>query len=192
MWNEPMPTWRMARKEHQCQGEGCAKIIKPGELYLDRTLRNPTNSHLRYCRDCAEPITARAKSYHAFNGRSDFPDRYQRRISGAEWKSLKLSVIEQRGRLCERCKEESSSLELHHVHYATLGFEKAEDVELLCKTCHAMADEMRQGKTKPKSSVSEDVLIVGKDGDRWGPLDPNTIYIPLPDGRHVPVTPKKK
>ena len=41
MWNEPMPKWRTARKQHQCQGDGCAKVIAPGERYLDRALRHP-------------------------------------------------------------------------------------------------------------------------------------------------------
>jgi len=35
MWNEPMPTWRTARKQHQCQGDGCAQVIAVGERYLD-------------------------------------------------------------------------------------------------------------------------------------------------------------
>ena len=41
MWNEPMPKWRKAQKQHQCQGEGCARIIAPGERYLDQALRHP-------------------------------------------------------------------------------------------------------------------------------------------------------
>ncbi len=41
MWNEPMPKWRTARKQHQCQGDGCAKVIASGERYLDRSLRDP-------------------------------------------------------------------------------------------------------------------------------------------------------
>jgi hypothetical protein len=35
---------------------------------------------------------------------------------------------------------------------------------------------------------SQEGLIVGPDGvARWGKFDPNTIYIPLKDGRNVPV-----
>jgi hypothetical protein len=42
MWNEPMPQWRKARKQYQCQGDGCAKLIVLGERYLDRALIDAT------------------------------------------------------------------------------------------------------------------------------------------------------
>src|SRR5262245_53556781 len=103
MWNEPMPKWRTARKQYQCQGDACAKSIDPGERYLDRSLRDPANSHLRYCEKCAEPVIARAEGYHFFNGRDDFPDRYEQHISSARWKNLRCEIIEQRGNRCERC-----------------------------------------------------------------------------------------
>jgi hypothetical protein len=98
MWNEPMPKWRKAQKQHQCQGDGCAKVIAKGERYLDKALCDPPQSHLRYCRECAEPVVARAIEYHIasngdgvarVNARNDFADRYQKRISGAQWKVLK-------------------------------------------------------------------------------------------------------
>jgi hypothetical protein len=52
---------------------------------------------------------ARVNGHHFFNGRSDFPDRYDQRISSAEWKSVKGKIIEQRGNRCERCGEENVS-----------------------------------------------------------------------------------
>src|SRR5262249_55117783 len=163
MWGEPMPRWRRAQKQHQCQGDGCAKVIARGERYLDRALRLPTNSHLRYCQECAEPVTQRANGYHFFNGRNDFPDRYQQYISSVQWKNLKRKTIEQRGNRCERCRQESASLELHHKHYRSLGSEQPEDVELLCPRCHKEADEARGTKSWPKRG--EEGLIVDLDGE---------------------------
>ena len=192
MWNETTPKWRTAQKQHQCQGDGCAKVIAPGERYLDRALRHPANSHLRYCQECAEPVVAKADGYHFFNGRNDFPDRYHQRISSAQWKSLKRKVIEQRGNRCERCGQVSASLELHHVRYRSLGSEQPEDVKLRCPECHAGADEARVAKSRPKRDEPQEGLIVGIDGDHWGKLDPDTIYIPLQDGRYVPVPLKRK
>ncbi len=43
MRTESMPTWRTAQKQHQCQGDGCVKVIARGERYLDRALRHPTH-----------------------------------------------------------------------------------------------------------------------------------------------------
>lgn len=196
MWGEPMPTWRKAQKQHQCQGGGCTKVIAPGERYLDQSLRHPTKRHLRYCQECAEPVIQRANSYHFFNGRNDFPDRYNERISSAQWKNLKRKVIEQRGNQCERCGQESASLALHHKHYRSFGSEQSEDVELLCPRCHKEADEVRAAKNRPVAKNwpkrGEEGLIVGIDGEaRWGKFDPDTIYIVLQDGRNVPVTFKR-
>jgi 5-methylcytosine-specific restriction endonuclease McrA len=192
MWNEPMPKWRTAQKQYQCQGDGCTKIIARGERYLDRAIRHPANGHLRYCQDCAEPIIERAKGYHIFRGRNDFPDRYNQRVSSAQWKTLKRKVIEQRGNQCQRCGRANASLELHHVHYRSLGGEQPEDVELLCRECHTRADEARAAKGRPTYDEPEEGLIVGPDGDHWGKLDPDTFYIPLKDGRYVPVSFKRK
>jgi hypothetical protein len=186
-WNEPMPKWRTARKQHQCQGDGCAKVIAPGERYLDRALREPTHSHLRYCQECARPVIERAKGYHFFRGRNDFPDRHQQRISSTHWKILKRKLIEERGNRCERCRQESASLALHHLHYRSLGSEQPEDVELLCALCHTGADEARAAKGRPKHVEPEEGWIVGSDGDHWGKLDPEMIYAVLPDGRYLPV-----
>jgi len=66
--NGPMPKWRTARNRYQCQGDGCAKVIAPGERYLDKYFRHPKR-HLRYCRECAEPVVQRANFYlYALNG----------------------------------------------------------------------------------------------------------------------------
>lgn len=192
MWNEPMPQWRTARKQYQCQGDGCAKVIAPGERYLDRTLRQPENSHLRYCHECAEPVLERANGYHIFRGRNDFPDRYHKHVSSAQWSNLKRRVIEQRGNQCEHCGQENASLALHHVHYRSLGSEQPEDVELLCRKCHTEADNARLAKNRPKRDTLQEGMIVGIDGDHWGMLDPDTIYIPLEDGRYLPLKRKGK
>jgi hypothetical protein len=57
MWNEPMPKWRTARKQYQCQGDSCAKVMAPGERYFDRALRHPTHSHLDTVRSAPSPLS---------------------------------------------------------------------------------------------------------------------------------------
>ena len=187
MWGEPMPTWRRAQKQHQCQGDGCGKVIAKGERYLDRALRIPMNKHLRYCEKCAEPVIARANGYHFFNGRSDWPDRYQQSIASGQWRSLRRKVIELRGNRCQQCGQEGASMHIHHLHYRSLGSEQLEDVELLCAECHTKADLARALKGRPKHVEPDEGWIVGPDGERWGKLDPDMIYLVLRDGRYVPV-----
>jgi hypothetical protein len=182
-----MPKWRKAQKQHQCQGDGCTKVIAPGERYLDRALRHPRNSHLRYCQECAGPVIQMANGYHFFDGRNDFPDRYQQRITSQQWKVLKRKVIEERGSRCQRCGQESASLHLHHMHYRSFGSEQPEDVELLCAECHTKADEARATKGRPKYEVPEEGWIVGPDGEHWGRLDPDMTYAVWPDGRYLPL-----
>jgi hypothetical protein len=131
---------------------------------------------------------ARANGYHFFNGRNDFPDRYDQCISSTEWKNLRSKIIEERGNRCERCREQSVPLELHHVHYRSLGNEQPEDVQLLCGECHTRAD----GARRPESEYPQEGLIAGINGDHWGKFDPNATYIPLPDGRNVPIKWKRK
>jgi hypothetical protein len=67
MWDEPTPKWRTARKQYQCKGEGCAKVIASGEQYLDKALIQPAHSHFRYCKQCAEFVVAEAAGYHFFS-----------------------------------------------------------------------------------------------------------------------------
>jgi 5-methylcytosine-specific restriction endonuclease McrA len=187
MWGEPLPTWRKALKEYQCDGEGCNKIIAKRDRYLDRVVRHPKNHHRRYCEDCGPSVLEGAQGYHLLNGRNDFPDRYQNAIGSKHWKLLKGDVIQQRGLRCERC-DSYEALELHHLHYRTLGSERPEDVELLCPKCHVAADEERAAKRRRKPDASHEGMIVGPNGDSWGTFDPNTIYIPLPDGRYLPIS----
>lgn len=187
MWNEPMPKWRKAMKPYSCQGEGCTRVIARGEQYLDKTLREPPNTHLRYCITCGESVMDQASRYHSLNGRDDFPDHYQQRIASAEWKNLRRDVIAQRGSRCERCLREDDTLALHHKHYRSLGTELPDDVELLCGDCHKAADDARDQQNRPKHDVPQEGWIVGDDGERWGKLEANEIYLPLDDNRYVPL-----
>jgi hypothetical protein len=109
-----------------------------------------------------------------------------------KWKNLRRNIIEQHGNRCQRCGNESVTLALHHVHYRSFGNEQPEDVELLCGGCHTEADEARALNGRPKRDYPEGGMIVGEDGDRWEKFDPNTIYIPLTDGRYAPVIIKPK
>lgn len=73
---------------------------------------------------------------------------YEARLRSPEWQRLKIDMLVKQHGKCARCRRYlPNSLELHHLHYDTLGSERPEDVELLCATCHPPADEARAGST---------------------------------------------
>ncbi len=66
---------------------------------------------------------------------------YQVALASQHWAGLRVGVIKKRKR-CQRCGSRCF-LELHHLHYETLGAETEQDVELVCKECHEAADKER-------------------------------------------------
>jgi 5-methylcytosine-specific restriction endonuclease McrA len=70
---------------------------------------------------------------------------YRERITFAKWEQLRRARIAEANSRCERCRRyQPNGLELHHRHYATLGEERPQDLELLCVECHVEADEERR------------------------------------------------
>ena len=64
-------------------------------------------------------------------------------LRSPRWRALRAHVIEQQDGLCEDCGE-MAELELHHLHYGSLGAETQNDVVALCRDCHPIADKRRQ------------------------------------------------
>lgn len=67
-------------------------------------------------------------------------ERYIQHLRSPQWRYFKTRIIAIRGHQCERCGQNFGTLELHHKSYRRFGHEQPEDVELLCKWCHAFAD----------------------------------------------------
>lgn len=72
-------------------------------------------------------------------------DKYEKTLNSPHWKSLRRQKYKEQGGRCLHCDQykQAHQLELHHLHYDTLGEEKSEDVEMLCKLCHLIADRHR-------------------------------------------------
>jgi 5-methylcytosine-specific restriction endonuclease McrA len=64
-------------------------------------------------------------------------------INSPQWQMFKLSIIAARGMKCEACGRDGR-VDLHHLHYRTLGAERPDDVRLLCYPCHQRADAGRR------------------------------------------------
>jgi hypothetical protein len=62
-------------------------------------------------------------------------EKYNTYINSPEWKKFRLSIIIERGSVCEKCSAEGS-VDAHHLTYDRLFNELPQDIMLLCKPCH--------------------------------------------------------
>ena len=76
--------------------------------------------------------------------------RYLQYLQSPEWSALRLTAIEQTGGKCQRCGY-IGGLEVHHLHYRTLGRESQRDVLVVCKPCHEKEDELRANRGRSRS-----------------------------------------
>lgn len=70
-------------------------------------------------------------------------DRHAEVLMSDRWKQLRAEVLKSQDGKC-RCCDERKGLQMHHLHYRTLGDETARDVEILCAKHHAAADRYRE------------------------------------------------
>jgi hypothetical protein len=63
---------------------------------------------------------------------------YEATMRSAGWRRTRARTIRRQGRRCAWCRTRGP-LEVHHLHYQTLGRERPEDVVALCKSCHLRA-----------------------------------------------------
>lgn len=65
-------------------------------------------------------------------------------IESDRWRAM--GDERRRNNFCEMCKTRrySGPLQLHHLHYWTLGCEEKADTILACERCHRIADKWRR------------------------------------------------
>jgi hypothetical protein len=62
--------------------------------------------------------------------------RYLAYLNSSEWKKKRQAVLERSGGICERCRKFRVD-EVHHLTYAHVFNEPLEDLQGVCKPCHA-------------------------------------------------------
>ena len=93
---------------------------------------------------------------------------YNDYINSPQWRALRKRVIKRRGQKCQRCRNETETLELHHKHYETLGKECWKDLLLLCPRCHKIKDQERQKEVDADQYNRRFEAWAGKVyGDDW-------------------------
>lgn len=70
---------------------------------------------------------------------------YRAYLQSDRWQIMRSRILARAKGCCERCgKPAIEPLEVHHLHYDTLGCERKEDLQALCPDCHGLADDERR------------------------------------------------
>lgn len=78
---------------------------------------------------------------------------YVKYLNSPAWKAFRKHALEHAGYRCQRCGKPRlpSRLQVHHVHYDSLGQERLTDVRVLCmEECHGIEDKEREQETTSK------------------------------------------
>ena len=80
---------------------------------------------------------------HAIEAHTIYPKQYvwkqikQAYLYCAEWRKFAWRARMYYKHTCQRCGATNCRLDVHHLHYETIGQESIEDVTALCRVCHA-------------------------------------------------------
>ena len=65
---------------------------------------------------------------------------YYAYIVSPEWKEKRLGALQRDDFKCQECRSDQH-LQVHHLTYCRLGWEKLEDLQTLCVDCHTIKHE---------------------------------------------------
>jgi len=85
---------------------------------------------------------------------------YKEYLLSDTWRRKRQRKFKQVGRKCELCGA-VRQLEVHHLHYDSLGKEKLADLQVLCTECHPIADEERRKMAAARTFMRK------KYGEHW-------------------------
>ncbi len=63
-------------------------------------------------------------------------EEYARYLDGKWWKTKRRQKLKSCKHTCQECGADDVPLQVHHLHYLTLGCERDADLQALCRTCH--------------------------------------------------------
>ena len=71
--------------------------------------------------------------------RKHAPVVYHVYMKSGRWFRFRDRILKRSGHKCEECKR-PDNLQVHHLTYERLGYEKSQDVKVLCAFCHSLID----------------------------------------------------
>ena len=75
---------------------------------------------------------------------SHLSNDYRLYMRSRRWAIKRTEALERAGHRCELC-DDHRELEVHHLTYDRFRRERPDDLLVVCKTCHGIADDIRVG-----------------------------------------------
>ena len=138
-WPEGYPYWSMRILTHEeCKSLGFNSVTGESDTYSYinvggndeyRNIKQSWEDEQRRRRDWA------MRKLEELRSASHWKELYKIYLNSAQWRIFRWNVRKYFNFTCQRCGS-TSSLDVHHLHYETIGEESIHDVTLLCRTCH--------------------------------------------------------
>ena len=144
-----------------------------------RQRQDPSNPNKRYCPACGRRagtadvprvcrvhgkagVTRKSFQSHAAwrtqrrkartAARAPWPVRHKAHLNSKKWARIRQKVIVRDYGMCAGCGQ--PGLDVHHIHYRTLGVETGDELILLCRPCHEKEHSVgplsrREGQWQP-------------------------------------------
>lgn len=138
-WPEGYPYWSMRILTHEeCKSLGFNSVTGESDTYSYinvggndeyQTIKQSVEDEQRRRRDSAMRQSEELRSA------SHWKELYKIYLNSAQWRIFRWNVRKHFNFTCQRCGS-TSLLDVHHLHYETIGRESIHDVTLLCRTCH--------------------------------------------------------
>ena len=83
---------------------------------------------------------------------------YHSYLQSSTWKERRSAKLQQAKYKCKRCGERIG-LQVHHLNYDRLGDERTDDLIVLCRACHWVADVERKGNNELRKEYTRPIEI---------------------------------
>lgn len=74
---------------------------------------------------------------------------YKAYLASPAWQTKRKAALMRAGHRCQACGRKGA-LQVHHLTYVRLTQELPTDLVTLCKSCHAVADEVRKANNRAR------------------------------------------
>lgn len=93
--------------------------------------------------------------------------KYRERLARYDWiAEIRPRILRRAGGMCERCGLRPA-VDVHHLHYNTLGREADCDLLAVCRVCHPAEDEKRAREAKRRRIDREDEMLDEARFEGW-------------------------